>query len=187
MAEAEKRQFTRLEMADYLEDLARQLKARTFLVEGERFIVPESLEGKVELKAKMGRVSLKLRFKWPKPGTVPEPEASERPAPAAPPVTPAAAPRSFKEIKQRMGSLFAELLQAAHRGTLPAEAAVAAFLELSRASAPFAEPDWETEMQEFLDHAENLLRARRQGSFEMFAHELRDLQARMKACHQEYK
>lgn len=194
MTDSDKRRFTRLEMADYLENLARQLKARTFQVAGERYIVPEALEGKVELRAKMGRVSLKLRFKWPKPpeaeaAAAPPPVARLEPAAPAPTVgLPAAATaQSFKEIKHRMGSLFAELLKAAGQGTLPPLEGVEAFLELCRASSHLAEPDWETEMQEFMDHAENLLRIRREGSLEMFAHELRDLQTRMKACHQEYK
>ncbi len=194
MEDAEKRQFSRLELAEYLEDLARQLRSRTLLVAGERFIVPEHLEGRVELKGKGGRLSLKLRFKWPKPlaaGVREGREAGGGLRPAAPAGTEAegreALPGEFQEIKRQMGRLFAALLKEAHQGALPPARQVEEFLALCRASAALAEPDWETEMQEFLDHAENLLRASREGALEMFAHELRDLKNRMHACHLEYK
>jgi XXXCH domain-containing protein len=173
MDDSENSRITRLKMAACLEDLARQFRARTLLVAGEGHPVPEALEGRVELKTKRGRVSLKVHVKW---------QCPSEPGPPA-----AAAPRTFSQIKKEMGSRFGELLRLAGQDTLPAPEQVEKFLELCRASASFAEPDWETEMQEFLDHAENLARAHREGSLEMFRHELRDLRQRMQTCHEEFK
>lgn len=173
MEEGSKRCFTRRDLADLLEDLARQLKRGSLQVAGASLIVPESLEGKTEFKVHPRGVSLKLRVKWSGPPTELTAAAGQG--------------RGFKDLKQRLGKVLAGLRQALGQGILPAEEQVQEFLDLSRASAALAAADWEKEMQEFLDHAENLLRARRQGSGEMFAHELRDLETRMATCHQEYK
>ncbi|MDI6812488.1 MAG: hypothetical protein QME75_14355 [Deltaproteobacteria bacterium] len=69
----------------------------------------------------------------------------------------------------------------------PKEGEVQKYLELSHEFARHADPSWEAEMQEYLDHSENLGRACQNREFDMFRHELRDLQNRMNACHRDYK
>ena len=181
----EKRSFGRREMAAWLEDLARQFQSGTFQAGEKSYRVPETLKAKLELKAKGEMLALKLSVLWPK-----RPEmAAARPSGPGPGQPLQAAPqpaRSFKELKKRLAAVFEELQRAAARGTLPPGARVEEFLALSRESARFAEPEWESEMQEFLDHAENLQRAHSQGHLELFAHELRDLRTRMRTCHEEY-
>ncbi|MCL6620751.1 MAG: GAK system XXXCH domain-containing protein [Syntrophobacterales bacterium] len=180
------RHFGLDELADYLEGLARQLKSRSLTVAGERFSLSGDLEGKVELWAADGRFGLKLKARWsrgPVPGRPPRPHGPVPRPGIAPPQAPA---RGFKEIKKRLGRVFGQLKKAAAQGELPPAALVGEFLTLSRDSARFAEPRWEPQMQEFLDHADNLERACAHGHLELFAHELRDLESRMRTCHEEF-
>jgi hypothetical protein len=53
--------------------------------------------------------------------------------------------------------------------------------------AEFAEPEWQEAMHEYMDHLANLKRAAAANRFEAVAHELRDLRARWKACHRDFK
>jgi XXXCH domain-containing protein len=69
----------------------------------------------------------------------------------------------------------------------PQEATVQQYLDLSQEFARYADPASAAEMQEYLDHTENLRLAFQNRQFEMFQHELRDLQNRMKICHREFK
>ncbi len=57
----------------------------------------------------------------------------------------------------------------------------------SQALANLAEPEWQGAMQEYLDHVHNLQMAMEQQQLELVRHELRDLAARMVACHREFK
>lgn len=183
----EKRHLGIKEMADFLEDLARQLRDGQVRVGENSLSLPAELEGKLELWATDGRLGLKLKARWPEAAVTekpPRPPVGPPPPPAAP--TPHAPPRSFKEIKKRLAQVFGLLKKLAAQGDLPPLHLVTEFLALSRESARFAEPAWQAPMQEFLDHAANLERAHAQGHLELFAHELRDLEARMCACHEEY-
>ena len=53
--------------------------------------------------------------------------------------------------------------------------------------ARFADPEWQEAMIEYQDHLENLRRAVENKQLEVAHHEVRELRARMKACHREYK
>ncbi|MEJ5328658.1 MAG: GAK system XXXCH domain-containing protein [Desulfobaccales bacterium] len=183
----EKRHLGLQELADFLEDLARQLKGGQVRVGGSSLALPAELEGKVELWAADGRLGLKLKARWPQVPVHGKPSA-EPPGPPPRPVSlpPKAPARSFKDIKKRLAQVFGLLKKMAVQGELPPLHLVTEFLALSRESARFAEPAWQASMQDFLDHAANLARAHAQGQLELFAHELRDLEARMRACHEEY-
>lgn len=176
MAEQERREFRRRELADLLERLAKEVRRGAVELEGHHLMVPEVMEARMEVKAKKGRVTAKLALRWPAAALYEQ---------SAPPEVRAEL-ESFKELKKRLGASFSALLKAAQGGGLPPEPQVAQFQELSRAFARVAEPDWAAEMQEYLDHVANLVLALKNQQAEMFQHELRDLKARMQACHREF-
>lgn len=183
----EKRHLGLQELSDFLEDLARQLKGGQVRVGEKSLTLPAELEGKVELWAADGKLGLKLKARWPQVPVLGKPPAH----PSAPPPRPAALPskapaRGFKEIKKRLAQVFGLLKKLAGQGEVPPLRLVTEFLTLSQESARFAEPAWQAPMQEFLDHAANLERAHARGHLELIAHELRDLEARMRTCHEEY-
>lgn len=183
----EKRHLGIKELADFLEDLARQLRDGQVRVGGTSLSLPAELEGKLELWAADGKLGLKLKARWPQVQVLGKPPVHPSAPPPRPVVLPSKAPaRSFKEIKKRLAQVFGLLKKLAAQGDLPPLHLVTEFLVLSQESARFAEPAWQAPMQEFLDHAANLERAHAQGHLELFAHELRDLEARMRACHEEY-
>ena len=68
---------------------------------------------------------------------------------------------------------------------LPVESKVMRFVELSRELAKFADPDWETEMKEYLDLVDNLYEALKKGQMELFLHILSDLKTLVRTCHRE--
>ncbi len=177
----EKRHLGLQELADFLEGLARQLKKGRLTVGGRGLSLPAGVEAKVELWAGDGRLGLKLKARWPK-----VPAAGGPPAPPPDLAPRPEAPRSFRDIKKRLAQVFGLLKKMTAQGEMPPPHLVAEFLTLSRESARFAEPAWAAPMQEFLDHGANLERVHAQGHLELFAHELRDLEARMRTCHEEY-
>jgi len=60
------------------------------------------------------------------------------------------------KIQEQLAEVFSELLGLAQLWVLPAESKVLRFIELSKEFAGFADPDWESEMKEYLDHVDNL-------------------------------
>ena len=175
MEEKIERGFGRLELADYLEHLAQQLRSGSFEVEGKNWGVPEHLDTKIEIKEKNGAVNAKLRFRW----SVVEEYDEKMKARIL------RRRQDFKELKNQLAEVFSELLGLAQLWVLPAESKVMRFIELSKEFAGFADPDWESEMKEYLDHVDNLYLALKNGQLEMFLHELRDLKVLVKACHRE--
>jgi XXXCH domain-containing protein len=169
------RGFKRLELADFLEHLAKQLRSGSFEVEGKNWGVPEHLDTKIEIREKKGCVNAKLRFRW---SVVDEYDEKTR-------AKILRRQQDFKDLKNQLAEVFSELLGLAQLWVLPAESKVMRFIELSKEFAGFADPDWESEMKEYLDHVDNLYLALKNGQLEMFLHELRDLKVLVKACHRE--
>ena len=169
------RGFLRQELADYLESLAQQLRDGSFEVEGRQRGVPEHLDTKIEIKERKGCVNAKLRFRWSVMDEYDEKTRAQMTRQQT----------EFKELKNQLAEVFSELLDLAKMWVLPPESKVMRFMELSREFAGFADPDWESEMQEYLDHLDNLYLALQNKQLEMFQHELRDLKILVKACHRE--
>ena len=73
--EKSERRFTRLELADYLEQLAAQLRKGVFETAGREWSVPDRLESEIAYKEKKGRLETKLKWRW---STYEEYESKER-------------------------------------------------------------------------------------------------------------
>jgi len=169
------RGLRREELADFLENLAQQVRSGAVEVEGKSWGVPERLDTKIEIGEKKGCVNAKLRFRW---SVVDEYDEKTR-------ARILRRQQDFKELKNQLAEVFSELLSLSQLWVLPAESKVMRFIELSRELADFTDPDWESEMKEYLDHVDNLYLALKNGQLEMFLHELRDLKVLVKACHRE--
>lgn len=170
-------EFSRLELAEHLEALAKKLRMGKVRLGDQDFFLPEVLTAKIELKEKAGQVKVKLRLAFPVQAAPDAAQAEES----------ARRQMSFKEVKKQLAAAFGELMKAATSATLPQESRVQTYLELSAQFARHADPAWGAEMQEYLDHVENLRLAFQNRQVEMFRHELRDLQNRMKICHRDFK
>ena len=172
-----KKEFNRLELADHLENIARQLRDGTFNVEGGQWSVPETFEAKIKHKEKKGRIETKLKWRW---STLADYEPSAREA-----VT--RWQESFKTVKKRLAKEFKALQSEVQKGNIPNADALAAFVKDSERMADFAEPEWQEAMNEYMDHLENLKRAMDRQQLDDAAHELRDLRTRWKECHRDFK
>ncbi len=172
-----KKEFNRLELADHLEKIARQLRSGTFGAEGRQWTVPETFEAGIKHKEKKGRIETKLKWRW---STLADYEPSAREE-----VT--RWQESFKTIKKRLAKEFKELQSAVQSGKLPNEEALSAFIKDSERMADFVEPEWQEAMHEYLDHLANLKRAVKRQQLDDVEHELRDLRTRWVACHREFK
>jgi amphi-Trp domain-containing protein len=140
------REFLREELADYLENLARQVRSGSFQVQGTRREVPEKLEAKIELKETKGRVIAKVRFRWEVLAEYDQKTRAEI----------VRRQEAFKRLMNQLATVFSDLLHADELGLFPAESKVLEFLALSKEFSDLADPDWESEVQEYVDHVENL-------------------------------
>lgn len=171
------KEFNRIELADYLEKIARQLRSGTFEAEGSRWSVPEAFEARIKHKEKKGRIETKLKWRW---STLADYEPSDREE-----VT--RWQESFKSIKKRLAKEFKALQIDVLNGNVPNEEALAAFVKDSERMAEFADPEWQEAMHEYMDHLENLKRAVNKRQLEDVRHELRDLRTRWISCHRDFK
>jgi len=171
------KEFNRIELADYLEKIARQLRSGTFEAEGSRWSVPEAFEARIKHKEKKGRIETKLKWRW---STLADYEPSDREE-----VT--RWQESFKSIKKRLAKEFKALQIDVLNGNVPNEDALAAFVKDSERMAEFADPEWQEAMHEYMDHLENLKRAVNKRQLEDVRHELRDLRTRWISCHRDFK
>ncbi|UCF91949.1 MAG: GAK system XXXCH domain-containing protein [Desulfobacterales bacterium] len=171
-----KRELSRRELADYLEELAAQLRHGTFEAYGRRWSIPDKLEAKIRFKEKRGHFDTKLKWRW---STFDEYEPGAREDVLR-------WKGSFKALKKRLNDAFKELQQTVGEDRIPDEKAVTDFIEASRVLAQFAEPEWQEAMDEYLDHLGSLKYAVEKRELEMVRHELRDLKVRMQACHRDY-
>ncbi len=169
------RGFERQELADFLEKLARQVRCGSFEVEGKLRDVPEQLDTKIEIREKKGCVNAKVRFRW---SVLDEYDEKTR-------ARMIRRQQDFKDLKNQLTEVFSELLGLAQLWVLPEESKVMRFVELSHELARFADPDWETEMKDYLDLVDHLHEALRKGQMELFLHVLSDLKALIRTCHRE--
>lgn len=169
------RGFSREELADYLENLAQQLRRGSFEVEGTHRGVPAQLLTKIELKEKKGCINAKVRFRW---SVLDEYDDKTR-------AQMARRQKDFREVKNQLAEVFSELLELANLWVLPAESKVLRLVELSQELSGFTDPDWEGELQEYLNHVDNLYAAVKNRNLDAFERELRDLKVLVRACHRE--
>jgi len=176
MEEKNETTLPRQNLADYLEDLARELRQGQLEVEGKTWGVPEEVDAKLILKEKKGRLVLKLKFRWE---TLPEykPEARE-------PVV--RWQESLKTLKKRLGAHFKELQQAVLQGNFPDPQTLEDFSADSLALAEMADPEWREPLQAYLDHLGALKRAVAGRDLEAVRHEVADLRTAMVVCHREF-
>lgn len=171
------KEFNRLELADYLENLARHLRNGKFEAGGRQWSVPDAFEAKIKHREKKGRIETKLKWRW---STLDDYEPSAREE-----VT--RWQESFKTIKKRLAKGFKLLQDATQGGEIPPEEVLDEFVKDSKRMAEFAEPEWQDAMHEYLDHLANLQRAVAEKQLEVVEHELRDLRTRWVTCHRDFK
>jgi XXXCH domain-containing protein len=171
------KEFSPRELADHLENIAGQLRKGMLEIDGRRWSIPQTFKAEIKHKEKKGRIETKLKWRWSTLSDY-EPTAREEVARWQ---------ASFKTVKKRLATEFKRLQDAVRQGDLPSEKDLAAFVADSKRMADFAEPEWQEAMNEYLDHLANLQHAVAARQFEVVAHELRDLKARWKACHSEFK
>ncbi len=169
--------FDRLELAAYLESLAKQVRSGTCHAAGRDWTIPDSLPVKIRFKEKKGRIRTRISWNW---STLGDYEETDRQAVNNWKTT-------FKENKKRLAKSFGQLKKDVARGDFPDAKAMGDFLADSREFAGFAEPEWQEAMDEYMDHLENLERAVKDRQLDVIKHEIRDLGYQMKACHKEFK
>jgi XXXCH domain-containing protein len=177
MGEKDEQTMSRLELADYLQNLSEELRRGALAVQGRHWTVPDHLDAGMEVKEKKGRLVAKLRWSW---STLSDYDGADQQEISR-------GQESMKTVKKRLGAAFKALQQAVTQGAWPDDRTLGDFGEASRAFAAMADPDWATAMQEYLDHLANLEHAVANRQTEVMAHELRDLQACMSSCHREFK
>lgn len=177
MGDKDEQTMSRLELTDYLTDLGEQLRQGAFSAQGRRWTVPDNLKVRMEFKEKKGHLVAKLSWSWSTLGDYDQAAREEV----------SRGQDSMKAVKKRLGAGFKALQQAVSQGGFPDARTLDNFVATSRSFAAMAEPDWETAMQEYLDHLANLEYAVANRQQEVMLHELRDLQACMATCHREFK
>ena len=177
MGERDEQTMSRLELADYLKNLSEELRRGALAAQGRHWTVPDDLDVGEQVKEKKGRLVAKLSWSW---STLGDYEGAAREEVRR-------GQDSLKTVKKRLGAAFKALQQAVGQGGWPDDRTLEDFAASSRAFAAMAEPDWETAMQEYLDHLANLELAVANRQQEVMLHELRDLQACMSSCHREFK
>ena len=171
------KKFNRLELADYLEKIADELRSGTISTAGRQWSIPEVIEAKLKNREKKGRIETKLKWRW---STLDDYDPADREE-----VT--RWQDSFKTLKKRMARQYKMLAKAVAGGGYPDDAVLEEFISDSNDMARFADPEWQEAMIEYQDHLENLRRAVANKQLEVVQHEIRDLRARMKACHRDFK
>lgn len=171
------KELTRLELAEHLEKIAAQLRGGAFELDGRQWTIPEAFTAEIKHKEKKGRIETKLKWHW---STLADYDPPSREAVSR-------WHESFKTIKKRLAKEFKALQNAVRNGNIPSEGDLAEFVKDSQRMAEFAEPEWQDAMHEYLDHLANLQRAVAANQLEVVEHELRDLAARWKACHRDFK
>lgn len=176
MEENHEQRLNRSALAEQLEAFAVQLRSGKLTVEGGSWDLPDAFETQVRVKEKRGQIRFKLEWRCSTLESYGH-EAVE------------AVTRwriGLKEAKKAMARTFKDLRKAVADG-LPDEAVLAEFERQTEAFLEFAEPEWRQATEEFVGHLENLRKAVALGHQEIVQHELRDLEARMVACHREFK
>lgn len=166
------------ELADLLEQLARDLRQGSVSVGSRSWKVADQLEIKISFREKKGRFTTKLKWHWSTLDEYPDSDRQEIVRWKA----------SLKTVKKQLSSSFKALMRQVQQGNgLPDAHVLSDFVQQSRAFAQYAEPEWQPAIEEYLDHLKNLERAVSERQPETVAHELRDIKSRMAACHSEFK
>lgn len=171
------RELQREELADYLNSLAAQIRQGELQLPGFVEKLPERGLAEILIKEKKGRLTAKLYLSFATLEHYDQPRRQ----------TVEAVVESFKAVKKRLGASYANLKKTAATNTLPPPEALAEFLRDNQAFAQQADPEWQAEMDIYLDHVKNLEQAYTLGNLEMFIHELADIKISMARCHQEFK
>lgn len=177
MADKIEKEFNREGFADYLENLAEQLRAGKISSAKADWSVPEELGAKIQLKEKKGRIELKINCRWSTLSDYAEHDREQINN----------WHKSMKTVKKRMGSSFKEITRSTAKGKFPEKKSIDDFVGTSRVFAESADSEWKDAMDEYMDHLENFIRAVDEKQYDVMLHEIRDLQNRMKACHREFK
>jgi XXXCH domain-containing protein len=177
MEEQLEKTCTREEMADALEKLAAQLRSGRAEIEKQLRPVPETLETKVRVKEKKGRVRYRVEWHWSTLDDYDEPSRSRL----------REQQQSFKQVKKNLALTFKQLKLALPAGASRDDPAVCEFVVVARTFVALADPEWRQPAEEFIDHLDNLLRALESGQSESVLHELTDLENRMVSCHREFR
>jgi XXXCH domain-containing protein len=164
-------------LAEALETLASQLRGGTLEVGSRQWSVPDTIDAKIRFKEKKGRIDIKIRSQW---STLTDYDEASRQEVRN-------WKDAFKTAKKRLARTFKTVKNSVADGQFPDDAVMEALIADSRAFAEFADDDWKPAMEEYLDHLENLRHAVQTNQLETAAHEVRDLQHRMVACHREFK
>jgi XXXCH domain-containing protein len=165
------------ELADRLEEMARQLRGGQFETASGSWPVPEALTAKIKIVEKKGRLQTRLKFKW---STVEH---------YAPPQKAAVKDweNRFKTVKKQLGRSFKTLARAAGQDTLPAIPIIDRYLSDSADFESLSHDQWSEEMAVYRDHVQNMKRAVDGARLADFQHEVRDIRAAMAACHRAFK
>jgi len=177
MADKIEKEFGRMEFAEYLSDLADQMRQGKISSEKGSWTIADPVEAKIQLKEKKGRIELKINCRWSTLADYTEKDRQQINDWHS----------TMKAVKKRMGTSFREVTKAAERGVFPEKKAIGDFVATSRIFAESADPEWSEAMDEYMDHLENFIRAVEERQLSIMLHEIRDLQYRMKACHKEFK
>jgi XXXCH domain-containing protein len=177
MSEKPEETCTRLELADRLEVMARELRAGKLELEGYSGEIPESVELKFHVKEKRGEIRCKLEFRWSSLAAYPQ---AERHAIDE-------WQNSFKQVKKQLALTFKQLKQSAQAPLSAEDASLKAFAAASQNFAVIASAEWSEGTKEYMAHLKNLLRAVEQQEQEAVLHELQDLERCMVTCHREHR
>lgn len=175
--ENEKKHINKVEFAAALEDLAKQIREGAMHTTNGKWDVPDTFDAVFQIKEKKGRMTAKVKWRWPTLSQYSEENRHEVDQ----------WKKSLKSLKVRMGSSFKAVNNAIKNGIYPDEALLKELVDSSQAFANLADPEWETGMTSFLSHLDNLIHAVKTQQFEVVVHELNDLRVGMKECHREYK
>jgi len=177
------RNFSRLELADYLADLSDQLRRGSLTAQDRVWTVPAEVAAKIHFKEEEGCLVAKLSLRWPLTG-------ERRPgAPGKPEARPAAgqAPASWKAVKEGLAAGFKEIQRLARQDLLPEEQTLADFVENSRRLAQLAPPEWRQSLEAYLAHLETFAGAVHRRELQTALKELEALKTAMNTCHREFK
>jgi XXXCH domain-containing protein len=171
------RELSAEELADYLVSLASQLRQGEFQVAGVVQKLSDKAAVELSVKEKKGRLTAKIHVRF---STLEHYDQARREAVEY-------VAEKFKVVKKRLATSFANLKKAAAQGKLPEETLLREFINDNQVFGQHTDPEWQAEMDIYLGHIRNLEQAYGIGNFEMFQHEMADLQASMARCHSEFK
>lgn len=168
---------SRIELADRLERLARELRSGKLEWDEYSSDIPDSMGVKFHVKEKKGEIRCKLDFRWSSLAGYAAAEQREI----------LRWQGSFKQVKKQLAQSFKELKRSAQGQLNGHDPTLQAFVAASRAFVAIAEEEWPEATRAYQAHLENLVRAVEQSEQETVKHELQDLETSMVTCHRELR